>query len=764
MVWQLTPRPGEEFRVPAARLGPPSLIRGGAGRNDPCPCGSGRKYKRCCQEVDRLLSRVISPQRARFLEELLPSRVPQMFFASLKPEELSRAVREVPPELVDPLAVELIDRERWGLVLRLLRPLLGDDPAAAVRSRPIEWIGHLIVGFAGAGYSRKATAWLEAAARRWREEERLYRAASTALEIMAHLLSRPGPGTREFAALVQRLWPDDAEIRAAGVRLLLAARDLEGAHLAARAAIQRLGPGAFDPDEDGILLDAAEDAERALCTHILHTGLPLELYSRLARWDMDAWVMVRRLRSELGEAGAMVRVEEGLRFPEEQGTFEELEEWRERAGKTPSAQDLSRLLDLVESRKPTLAILDALSECLERLGEDGTMQVLAGLQLAGALLGEEPEGVKPRIEWRWPENRPYLRLLRRGAEVLAGTDSVETALRLALRLLEHDPEDPLAGRRAAVSLAIRDGDPRTALEIADRFPEDTSAVMLYGRALALRATFRPRAATEVLDQAIVRHPWVAAMFLGVVDQSEDDSRMLADQISQSPGEAAMLVSMIPFLHEQPGALSWLRQRWVRVRADASEPLEATPGSSALELSVTMAGILVPVRRRLLLPAHATFADLHEAIQRAMGWSGERLHEFQFDDPITGRGEVIADPLATIGPCVDEYETPLSRFLGTLGDSVAYWYDLDGHWLYDVVVERIVPLDPGISYPYLLGGEGASPPEDSGGPERYGALLQGLQDPDSPAHSWAVRELGADWDPHRFHGKEGPLGPAGSAGP
>ena len=23
-----------------------------AGRNDPCPCGSGRKYKRCCLEKD----------------------------------------------------------------------------------------------------------------------------------------------------------------------------------------------------------------------------------------------------------------------------------------------------------------------------------------------------------------------------------------------------------------------------------------------------------------------------------------------------------------------------------------------------------------------------------------------------------------------------------------------------------------------------------------------------------------------------------------
>jgi uncharacterized protein YecA (UPF0149 family) len=27
----------------------PVLPRGGVGRNDPCPCGSGRKYKACCR-------------------------------------------------------------------------------------------------------------------------------------------------------------------------------------------------------------------------------------------------------------------------------------------------------------------------------------------------------------------------------------------------------------------------------------------------------------------------------------------------------------------------------------------------------------------------------------------------------------------------------------------------------------------------------------------------------------------------------------------
>ncbi|MGH6777570.1 MAG: SEC-C metal-binding domain-containing protein, partial [Bradyrhizobium sp.] len=32
----------------APRPTPPLTPQGKVGRNDPCPCGSGQKYKRCC--------------------------------------------------------------------------------------------------------------------------------------------------------------------------------------------------------------------------------------------------------------------------------------------------------------------------------------------------------------------------------------------------------------------------------------------------------------------------------------------------------------------------------------------------------------------------------------------------------------------------------------------------------------------------------------------------------------------------------------------
>ena len=36
------PRPTEELLVRRVKIG----------RNEPCPCGSGKKYKRCCAAVD----------------------------------------------------------------------------------------------------------------------------------------------------------------------------------------------------------------------------------------------------------------------------------------------------------------------------------------------------------------------------------------------------------------------------------------------------------------------------------------------------------------------------------------------------------------------------------------------------------------------------------------------------------------------------------------------------------------------------------------
>jgi tetratricopeptide (TPR) repeat protein len=40
------------------------------GRNDPCPCGSGKKYKRCCLEKDEAAARALVAARPTIAEEI----------------------------------------------------------------------------------------------------------------------------------------------------------------------------------------------------------------------------------------------------------------------------------------------------------------------------------------------------------------------------------------------------------------------------------------------------------------------------------------------------------------------------------------------------------------------------------------------------------------------------------------------------------------------------------------------------------------------
>jgi hypothetical protein len=48
----------------------------GAGRNDPCPCGSGRKYKQCCLEKDEAALRKTRAKAAEKAAEAGPGDKP----------------------------------------------------------------------------------------------------------------------------------------------------------------------------------------------------------------------------------------------------------------------------------------------------------------------------------------------------------------------------------------------------------------------------------------------------------------------------------------------------------------------------------------------------------------------------------------------------------------------------------------------------------------------------------------------------------------
>lgn len=95
----------------------PTLQRPQVGRNDPCPCGSGKKYKKCCAVVDDLRSAQLNSEECRLFYETwygLMSFVNEregVIKAKIKPEYpnavsdvMIHKVREVlwkKPELID---------------------------------------------------------------------------------------------------------------------------------------------------------------------------------------------------------------------------------------------------------------------------------------------------------------------------------------------------------------------------------------------------------------------------------------------------------------------------------------------------------------------------------------------------------------------------------------------------------------------------------------------------------------------------------------
>jgi hypothetical protein len=85
--------------------------------------------------------------------------------------------------------------------------------------------------------------------------------------------------------------------------------------------------------------------------------------------------------------------------------------------------------------------------------------------------------------------------------------------------------------------------------------------------------------------------------------------------------------------------------------------------------------------------------------------------------------------------------------------VRYTYDFGDDWEHDIVLEKILPADPGTAYPVCLAGKGACPPEDCGGAWGSSDLKATLADPSDDEHEAMLEWLGLDdaseFDPAAF---------------
>jgi hypothetical protein len=132
-----------------------------------------------------------------------------------------------------------------------------------------------------------------------------------------------------------------------------------------------------------------------------------------------------------------------------------------------------------------------------------------------------------------------------------------------------------------------------------------------------------------------------------------------------------------------------------------------------QLRVWLQGVSPMVWRRLLVRSDSTIAELHHALQIAFGWSDEHLHCFrihgkEYGIPHVG-GMSFSDDATTVR---------LAGFRLRARERFFYDYDFYDHWVHEIRVEQILPLDPIGTYPLCTGGARAAPPEDCGGAWAY----------------------------------------------
>ena len=115
------------------------------------------------------------------------------------------------------------------------------------------------------------------------------------------------------------------------------------------------------------------------------------------------------------------------------------------------------------------------------------------------------------------------------------------------------------------------------------------------------------------------------------------------------------------------------------------------------------------------------------------------------------GAAISGGRGGLGAVVDRGERAarLGQVVPGPGSALAYEYDFGDGWEHALVVEAVLPPEPGVRYPVCVGGKRACPPEDCGGPWGYGELLAAIGDPEHPAHADRLAWLGGPFDSEAF---------------
>ena len=175
---------------------------------------------------------------------------------------------------------------------------------------------------------------------------------------------------------------------------------------------------------------------------------------------------------------------------------------------------------------------------------------------------------------------------------------------------------------------------------------------------------------------------------------------------------------------------------------AAAKKKAASPTTVYQIKVTLEDSKPPIWRRLLVPPNVTLGDLHYILQIAMGWTDSHLHQFI----IGGKYYGVPDPDME---AIDEDRVKLAQIISGEKFKFRYEYDFGDSWSHLILVEKILPAEPGQPYPICLTGKRHGPPEDCGGVYGYDDFVKAMANPKHPEHKSMKEWYGEDFDPEAF---------------
>ena len=125
-----------------------------------------------------------------------------------------------------------------------------------------------------------------------------------------------------------------------------------------------------------------------------------------------------------------------------------------------------------------------------------------------------------------------------------------------------------------------------------------------------------------------------------------------------------------------------------------------------KLKIVLTGYSEEVSRTILVPVDIDFEELHQNIQRAMGWQNEHLYAFKVrEDEIRPDDNLDINDLDAGESIYTQINTLLRK-----GDTFEYLYDMGDDWKHMIEVEDTVEFTS--KKPIVLESIGECPKENS----------------------------------------------------